>query len=607
MIVALLLLAQDAYFDKSSAEHQAEFTARYAKGQRIVSLSVYGTPDRYAAVWAKRDGPAWKAVHGVTAERFQEILDASAREGLQPTIVTATGRESEAVFAAVWERGGPPTVAKHHMTPALMERQHRWAYDNGYRLRWAAVYGDAANPRYAAIWEQNLIGAGWSCWFGDAPHDLRAKLDVLRDQRIDAPFVTPAPGGRYFSLFRTAAGADWSVHLDLDAAALRELLREQTPAVLQGDGTRFAAVFSKPAGREWRARGDGLEGFDRAMEEFVRRHGIRASALAVAKDGRLVHARGYTWAERDYPTTEPTSLFRIASCSKPITSIKIWQLIEQGRLEASPETIRLLGHAGGWDIAKLGFDPMFRDVEVARGLGRALPVTKRQIVEYMASRKPDPETKFAYSNYGYTLLGLAIEKVEETSYAEAVRRTILAPLGITRARIGKSERAKDEVWYHDNHALTARSVMSPERPIVAAPYGAWNLENMDAHGGWVMAAPDYARILAAFDRGELLRPETAKRMWSAIPGLEKSRPDLRAGWFEVHVAPGVTAVGHNGLLPGTAALAFRRSDGVSIVAFVNRDLQLWMTGHGLGNALNRAADAVSKWPEEDLFPKYGIR
>src|SRR5207249_5617236 len=56
----------------------------------------------------------------------------------------------------------------------------------------------------------------------------------------------------------------------------------------------------------------GLEAFDAYMRDLMRKRGVRAGALAIAHDGRLVFAHGYTWGEAGYPITRPNSLFRAA-------------------------------------------------------------------------------------------------------------------------------------------------------------------------------------------------------------------------------------------------------------------------------------------------------
>ena len=63
----------------------------------------------------------------------------------------------------------------------------------------------------------------------------------------------------------------------------------------------------------------------------MQRHQVRAGALAIGRAGRLVFARGYTFAEPGYPVTEPHSLFRVASCSKVLTATAVHRELARGR------------------------------------------------------------------------------------------------------------------------------------------------------------------------------------------------------------------------------------------------------------------------------------
>src|SRR5262249_61702147 len=79
--------------------------------------------------------------------------------------------------------------------------------------------------------------------------------------------------------------------------------------------------------------GPGLEGFDTAMLQIMDRHGIPGAALAIAKDGKLVLARGYGWA--NVTTGEPVlpeTLFGYCSLSKTITAVATLRLGEHGQL-----------------------------------------------------------------------------------------------------------------------------------------------------------------------------------------------------------------------------------------------------------------------------------
>jgi CubicO group peptidase (beta-lactamase class C family) len=259
---------------------------------------------------------------------------------------------------------------------------------------------------------------------------------------------------------------------------------------------------------------------------------------------------------------------------------------------------------------------MFNDVNTVEAFNAALPASKSKIASYMAGQMMQfgPGTDSIYSNFGFSLLGRIVEKKTNSfSYTVAVKNTVLAPLGVTRANLGRSLwaiRAAGEVRYHGAGLWAAPSVMSSSRPWVPGTYGGFNLENMDSHGGWTMAAPDYAKVLAAFDRGTsnpILHQSTAENvMWQVPVGFAMSVPNLPRKWFKADVGGGITAYGHNGELPGSAALTFRRSDKLSFVVFINKDVWLWIKGQALGNALNAEAAKITTWPTNNLFCSVGI-
>ncbi len=388
-----------------------------------------------------------------------------------------------------------------------------------------------------------------------------------------------------------------------------------------------------------------LESFDQLMLDFVRKHNIPGAALAVTKDSRLVLARGYGHADKEaqQPAT-PNSLFRIASISKPITAVAILQLAEQGKmdlgdpafpfLDAKPllekstkpdsrlkkVTIRqLLQHTGGWDRSE-SFDPMFRAVDIAEALGIPSPANANHVIRYMLG-KPldfDPGTRYAYSNFGYAVLGRIIESVTGHSYEHYVRDHVLSPIGIHNMQIGHTLPAgralPNEVKYYDGR--TGPSVFHPHvGDNVPQPYGAWHLEAMDSHGGWIASSVDLARFAAAFDQPQdcpLLSRESVETMFRAPVDLyndEKRQPDYfyACGWMiRPLTASDAFNCWHTGSLPGTATLLVRRHDGTNWAVLFNT-----RSGHGvshLGRAVDslvhQAADAVSEWPDYNLFDEY---
>lgn len=368
-----------------------------------------------------------------------------------------------------------------------------------------------------------------------------------------------------------------------------------------------------------------LRSFDEAMERHLREYQIPGGALAVAKDGRLVHARGYGLADVDAKTpVEADSLFRIASLSKPITAVAILKLAQEGRLDleakaftlldidlgkADPRlaqiTVRqLLEHTGGWDREKSG-DPMFRPFDIASELGTELPPRPPDIIRFMAG-KPldfDPGTRHAYSNFGYCVLGRIIEKITGEPYEEHVQKAILAPLGITRMRLGRTlpdQRRAGEVRYYPLTGAPARPVFeSIQAKEVPWPYGGFCLESMDSHGGWLASAPDLVRFACSLDK--LLDARSRADMVERPKSLEKTPAYYACGWMVRPLGQGKRNVWHNGSLPGTSTLLVLRHDGLVWAALFNDRSR----GEGkIDPALHQAADAVTEWPSGDLFTRF---
>jgi N-acyl-D-amino-acid deacylase len=380
-----------------------------------------------------------------------------------------------------------------------------------------------------------------------------------------------------------------------------------------------------------------LAPLDELMKSFIAESNVPGAALAVGKDGRLLYARGFGYAdlERKAPV-QPTSLFRVASVSKPITAVAVLQLVEAGKLklddkafdllklhplgEGKPDprlarvtVLQLLRHTGGWDSAK-SFDPMFRSVEIAKAAGASPPAKQEQIIRYMLARPLDfdPGERSAYSNFGYCVLGRIIERASGQPYADHVRARVLAPLGIRDMRLGKTlpgDRADGEVTYYDPAGRTGPCVFADMqgRPV-PLPYGAFCLEAMDSHGGWLASAVDLVRFASAFaepNRCPILRQDSLKTMFARPDGLAGYEKDgspkaayYACGWMVRPVgSAGAFNAWHNGSVSGTASLMVRRHDGFAwAVLFNTSGDHLWK----IDSLLHRAVDSVKRWPKEDL-------
>lgn len=376
----------------------------------------------------------------------------------------------------------------------------------------------------------------------------------------------------------------------------------------------------------------GMESFDRVIPNLMSRWGVPGGAVAVVKDGRLILTRGYGLADREQNTeAQPDALFRIASLSKPITAVTILRLVENQELSLDDRafdvldrfkpsgglrdervndiTIRmLLQHAGGWDIEALGYDPMFRSTRIAQAEGTKPPAKPETIIRYMLKQRLNftPGTGYAYSNFGYCVLGRVIEAVTGESYDAHVKRNVLESMGISRMQIGQtreSGRSDGEVRYYGGGLVDS---VFPDTGIVPQPYGGFYLQAMDAHGGWIGSAIDLMRFVTHVDG----RPSVADMLAANTTETMTERPNnprwqgtdyyYALGWL---VRPGSQNWWHTGSLPGTSSVLVRAGpQNLAWAALFNYRPQDWQTFNAeMDGALWEAVRNVSSWPGHDLF------
>ena len=152
----------------------------------------------------------------------------------------------------------------------------------------------------------------------------------------------------------------------------------------------------------------GMASFDHVISALMKKHKVPGGAVAVVKDGKLVYARGFGYADvENKVTVAPDALFRIASVSKPFTAVAILKLVEAHKLDLTQNVLplisdlqapagttmdprwqnitilNLLQHTGGWDRDRQGgFDPMFLP-GAAAAVGAPAPASAETVIRYM--------------------------------------------------------------------------------------------------------------------------------------------------------------------------------------------------------------------------------
>ncbi len=338
-----------------------------------------------------------------------------------------------------------------------------------------------------------------------------------------------------------------------------------------------------------------LVAFDKAMQSFMKERSIQAGVLAIMKDSQLIYERGFGWANPSKKKViEPNVLFRIASLTKPITAAAVKQLIREKKVLPTtkvfpllkrkvPRSVRvdprlnditvqhLIEHKGGWDKSKT-FDPTWHPQKVTTALGIKGAVKTTHIVRYIMGQplQFDPGMQRCYSNVGYLLLGMVVQKVSDTSFITYVRDNLLKPHGISNiylARTRKKYRRPNEVWYY--HPGRANNVLNPaSKKSVLWPYGGFYVEQRASYGGLICSVGDYARFMQAY----------------SMYGDPRDNSDNSSFY-------------HFGSQPGTYTTAIWRKDGINIAVFFNqRKDPSKLDYKSIRKILNDVCDRIEQWP-----------
>jgi CubicO group peptidase (beta-lactamase class C family) len=162
-------------------------------------------------------------------------------------------------------------------------------------------------------------------------------------------------------------------------------------------------------------------------------------------------------------------------------------------------------------------------------------------------------TRYAYSNFGYFLLGRVIEQVSGIPYGQYVQQQVQAPLGITMMQLGTERAAAGELHYYGQGRDDPYTV----------PIGLH-----DANGGWIATPSDLVHFALGGFSGDdktnapaLLKPETLHQTAKA----SAANAEYACGWS---VSPDGN-YSHSGGFAGSASLLMHHHEGLAWAVAVN--------------------------------------
>lgn len=244
---------------------------------------------------------------------------------------------------------------------------------------------------------------------------------------------------------------------------------------------------------------------DSTVTETLAKSGVPSASIAIVRGGRVVYAKAYG-KQAETGATRDEAPYQIASISKQFTAAAVLLLQRDGKLSLDDTVAKYLPDISGGDTITirqlLGHTAGLQDYwpQDYSFKAMATPVTPQQIVDRWAKKPLDftPGTQWQYSNTGYVVAGMIVEKVSGQPLLDFLTARIFKPLGITA--------------YDQDLAIGpgfpqgyGRAALGPVRPVVPA-----------AHG-WLYAAGELsmsAKSLALWDVARLDRTVLNPEDWA---------------------------------------------------------------------------------------------
>lgn len=600
----------------SAAQYQQFYNTYTQQGYRPKQVSCYtaGNSIFYAALFEKVAGPAYVTHHGMSAADYQQKFTTYTQQGYRLTWVDGCGLNGAAYYSAIWEKNNAIQIARHGMSAAQYQQEYNTQNQNGYRIKQVEGFGVGNAIQFVAFWEKttgpaliarhNLTAAQYQQEFNTNTQNGYRPTHVSGYNQGATDY--------YACIFEKVGGPAWSARHRMDSKNYQaefdnHFYQGYYPVLVNGysDGAsaRFTAIWEKTPESISIA---GIQHIDKTVGAYINKYGLPGAGVGIVKDGRLIFAKGYGFADKSTgELASPTDLFRVASVSKPLTGVAIMKLVEQNKLKLSDKVFgngsilgfaygqtlsnwetqitvqHLLEHtAGGTNWDNNGDDgvgdPMFSNPTMTQA---------QLITTILAQRDPShvPGTKYAYSNFGYCILGRIIEKVTGQGYEAFVKNNILAPCGVNDMHIGgdtKAQKRHNEVVYHDLGG--------------GDPY-TMKVTRMDAHGGWIASPVDFLRLLVRVDgfptKPDIISPASFATMVtkSAVSNYAKGWNVNGSNYF------------HMGSLPGTGTVMVRAGNGLSWVFFTNGKSDADAFFGDMDKLMWDVVNGIPAWPANDLF------
>jgi len=303
--------------------------------------------------------------------------------------------------------------------------------------------------------------------------------------------------------------------------------------------------------------------------DYLEESNIPGALVAVASRGEIIHLQTYGMAnvELAVPVSE-NSVFEIGSISKQFVAAAVMLLVEEGKLglddaihrylpdlpgEWLGVTVRqLLTHTSGIpDYEEIGSYDVYR-----------FRLTPEEVIRIAHGRPMDfaPGTGSYYSNTGYFLASMIVERIEGQPLGRVLKSRIFDPLGMTQTGMADPESIIPHrtagYWVNKTGDLINRNPTETSSTLGA--------------GGLLSSAQDMAKWDEALYGTGLLSDESKTAMWTSMILPNGEDTEYGFGWA-VSPYQGLRSQSHRGQVAGFVASFSRFPDQeAAIIVFMNR-------------------------------------